>query len=358
MPRVRFENDSVEIEIGTNPLMADQKVTFQYSSIFAEGCKDGNESNPEFVGSWRLTRTGDTPVTLFHANGAEVSIGTNLLTHYGVGPVFREYIIGPQDSVIVDSSGTYEKDDGSIFDPHDDIDEFSETFGAGSLANQFPLKSQVMQFEQRSDGEVCLRTTLSVIVKNTAAPLFAVVDIAETNEDSPVTIPVLLNDLLGSEPTTITSVTQPGNGTVTISDPLSNVTYTPAADFNGGEDFTYTITDSNGQSSTGSVVLTVRPVNDGPPVARDDPTAAVVSRDDPDGVVTVDVRANDDLLDDAAIIASDAASANGGSVTYNGGGTFLYVPTAGFNGDDTFTYTLGDQDGETSVATVTVTVTP
>jgi len=351
-------SDSVEVEIGTNPLVADQRVTFQYSSIFAEGCKDGNQSNPEFVGSWRITRSGETPVTLFSANGSTISIGTNLLTAYGVGPVSRELVIGPQDSVIADSSGTYEKDDGSIFDPHDDITEFSETFGAGSLGNQFPLKSQVKEFEQSSDGEVCLRTTLSVIVTNTAAPLFAVVDIASTNEDSAVTIQVLANDLLGSQPTTITSVTQPGNGVVTISDPTSTLTYTPAPDFNGGEEFTYSITDSVGQGSTGSVVVTVNPVNDGVPLAQDDPGAATVAQDSTAGVDTVDVLANDVLVDGARIIDWDGVSANGATVGYNGDGTFHYVPAVGFSGDDSFTYTLGDQDGETDAATVTVTVTP
>jgi CSLREA domain-containing protein len=48
-----------------------------------------------------------------------------------------------------------------------------------------------------------------------------------------------------------------------------------------------------------------------------------------------------------------AASTNG-SVTMDGSGHFSYTPTAGFVGDDTFTYTIADSGGLTGVATVTI----
>ncbi|MCB1490547.1 MAG: tandem-95 repeat protein, partial [Rhodobiaceae bacterium] len=53
------------------------------------------------------------------------------------------------------------------------------------------------------------------------------------------------------------------HGSVTI-DALGNYTYTPDADFNGTDSFTYTLNDDHGGSGTGTVEITVNPVNDAP----------------------------------------------------------------------------------------------
>ena len=85
------------------------------------------------------------------------------------------------------------------------------------------------------------------------------------NEDSgPIPLSVLSNDTDPDAGTTlsITAVTQPANGTVTFTS--TNVTFTPAAGFNGSTSFTYTIADGDGGSDTGTVTVTVTPVNDAP----------------------------------------------------------------------------------------------
>jgi Bacterial Ig domain/Calx-beta domain len=50
-------------------------------------------------------------------------------------------------------------------------------------------------------------------------------------------------------------------------------------------------------------------------------------------------------------------STNGGSVLVNADGSFSYNPPAGFEGSDTFTYTVTDTTGKTDTALVTLTVT-
>ncbi|MEW6131200.1 MAG: Ig-like domain-containing protein, partial [Acidobacteriota bacterium] len=57
----------------------------------------------------------------------------------------------------------------------------------------------------------------------------------------------------------------------------------------------------------------------------------------------------------ATISAFDATSVNGGDVTVNADGSFSYNPPPGFEGADTFTYTLTNSAGSNS-ATVTITV--
>ncbi len=75
-------------------------------------------------------------------------------------------------------------------------------------------------------------------------------------------------------------------------------------------------------------------------------------------VTTGNVLLNDDPGDAPATITAFAAvSTSGGTVVNNGNGTFTYTPAAGFTGADTFGYTIADADGDTSSATVSVTVT-
>jgi Bacterial Ig domain/Calx-beta domain len=60
-------------------------------------------------------------------------------------------------------------------------------------------------------------------------------------------------------------------------------------------------------------------------------------------------------LPSATITGAPSTSANGGNVAVNADGSFTYNPPAGFEGTDTFTYTLTNSEGSNS-ATVTVNV--
>ena len=66
---------------------------------------------------------------------------------------------------------------------------------------------------------------------------------------------------------------------------------------------------------------------------------------------------NDLFGADGVVLATGVAvttAAAKGTAVYNGDGTFTYTATAGQEGLDTFQYTITDQDGDTSTATVTV----
>jgi hypothetical protein len=68
-------------------------------------------------------------------------------------------------------------------------------------------------------------------------------DTATTNEDTPVTIPVLGNDSdVDGDPLTVTGATvEPAQGSVV--NPDGTLSFTPAPNFNGPAQITYTIDD-------------------------------------------------------------------------------------------------------------------
>ncbi|MCP5094401.1 MAG: tandem-95 repeat protein, partial [Chloroflexi bacterium] len=88
-------------------------------------------------------------------------------------------------------------------------------------------------------------------------------DTETTNEDEPITIPVLQNDTdENGDSLTVISVSKPPNGNA-ITNPDSSITYTPDENFNGTDTFTYTISDGNASASA-TVTVQVAAVNDSP----------------------------------------------------------------------------------------------
>ena len=96
-----------------------------------------------------------------------------------------------------------------------------------------------------------------------SAPL-AVNDTAVTTESTPVTIPVLANDIdCGNnlDPSTVIVISPPSNGSVTIDNVTGNITYTPDNLFTGNDQFNYQVCDSTGLCSTATVFIKVIPVS-------------------------------------------------------------------------------------------------
>jgi len=117
-------------------------------------------------------------------------------------------------------------------------------------------------------------------------PLDAQDDSGTTNEETPVTTAILLNDLLGLTPTSTVNVTDGAHGTTTLNAD-GTVTYTPELDFDGVDTYTYAILDSDGATDSATVTITVLPISD-PPVANDD-----VATVEENGFVNIDIAAND-----------------------------------------------------------------
>ncbi len=199
--------------------------------------------------------------------------------------------------------------------------------------------------------------TVTVTVSNSADPPSALDDTATVNEDDNVLINVLAND---SDPDpgdslTITVVGTPGNGTAVLE--AGQIRYTPNADYNGADTFTYTIEDNDNTAVSATVNVTVTAVNDPPSAVADtfQVTDAAVAE-------PLEVLANDSFAPDAGetltVTAVSATSQGGTVVIIDGGARVAYTPPAAFLGDDTFTYDISDGNGGTAQAGVTVTVVP
>ena len=175
-------------------------------------------------------------------------------------------------------------------------------------------------------------------------------DAATTDEDTAVNVNVVGNDTdVDTDTLSVTAVTTPAHGTATFAG--GSVTYTPAADYNGGDSFTYTVGDGHGGSAWATVTVTVKAVNDAPTAAND---AATVAEDS--GANTVAVLGNDTDVDSDTLSVSAVTQGAYGSVA-NNGNSVSYTPNANFNGTDSFGYTVSDAHGGTATATVSITVT-
>ncbi|MBF0156916.1 MAG: tandem-95 repeat protein, partial [Magnetococcales bacterium] len=189
-------------------------------------------------------------------------------------------------------------------------------------------------------------------------------DALMTAEDTDLVIDVtgalLVNDNdPDSDPLSLVAFTQPAHGTVT-SDGLGHLVYHSVVDYNGPDQFTYTLSDGQGHTDTTTITVIVDPVADALTAGND---ALTLVEDIP--TATGNLLANDtdpDYLADGghnpALAVIGISQAGHGSVNYLGDGIFAYIPNADFNGSDSFTYILNAGDARIDTGTVVITVTP
>jgi VCBS repeat-containing protein len=160
-------------------------------------------------------------------------------------------------------------------------------------------------------------------------------------------------------------VTAPLHGSVTIN-PNGTYTYTPAANFNGRDRFTFTVSDGIATVEY-TITVTVGPVNDAPvanPVTattNEDTTLTVsaaggvfASASDVDGD-TLSVTTF--TIGGTSYTAGHSATGAWGSFTLNANGSYSYVPAANFNGAvPQIGFTISDGSA-TASSTLTISVT-
>jgi VCBS repeat-containing protein len=224
--------------------------------------------------------------------------------------------------------------------------------------------------------------TVTVNVSEVNNPPVAFADSLATAEDTSLVVAassLTANDSRGpanesGQALTITSVSAVSaqGGSVVLNSGTGQITYSPAANFNGLDTFVYTVTDNgttNGapdpKTAVATVTVTVTDTND-PPVAFAD--SANASEDTAMTLAASVLLANDtrgpanENSQSLTVISVGAASQAGGTVTLVGG-VITYTPPLDFNGVDSFSYTIrddgssnGSADFNTAVGLVNVSV--
>lgn len=151
-----------------------------------------------------------------------------------------------------------------------------------------------------------------------------------------------------------------GSGTIEL---MSNVshgqvvlngnkfTYTPSADYNGSDSFTYRVYDGQVNSQVATVSLTISPVNDAP-------VAVNLA-----GVTSEDTALNLTLLgatdrDQGTVLTYSVVNGPSQGVLTGSGANLTYLPNANVTGSDSFTFKASDGSLDSNVVTYSITITP
>jgi large repetitive protein len=171
---------------------------------------------------------------------------------------------------------------------------------------------------------------------------------ASGNEDTAITGTLSASDI-DSASLTYSRVANAAHGSVTVHTD-GTFSYTPNADFNGIDSFTYKANDGALDSNVATVSLTINPVNDAPVAANG------AASGNEGTVITGTLSAND--IDSASLTYSAGLQPAHGILMVHTDGTFSYTPDAGFSGADSFSFKANDGALDSNVATESLTVNP
>ncbi|TLX79722.1 retention module-containing protein [Pseudomonas nicosulfuronedens] len=172
------------------------------------------------------------------------------------------------------------------------------------------------------------------------------------DEDSPLSGKIIASDVDGD---TLSYAVKSGvaHGQLVLNTATGDYTYTPAANYNGPDSFTITVSDGKGGSVDSVVSITVNPVNDAPTTADQSKTTAE------DTAVTGKIIASDVDGDTLSYTLKAGSAPAHGTVTLNAAtGDYTYTPAKDYNGSDSFTVVVSDGKGGTVNSVVNLNVTP
>jgi cellulose biosynthesis protein BcsQ len=202
-----------------------------------------------------------------------------------------------------------------------------------------------------NDGAVDSNTvTVSLVIKAANDPPVANHQSVMTKVDRSASITLTGNDI-DSDTLKFAVSAEPAHGMLTFgSDFATNgkLIYTPTARFTGTDSFTFKLNDGAAGSAPATVSINVTPNH--PPMA--DLQVLTTAEDSP---AVINLMGSDPDAD--TVIYSVVTSPSHGSLS----GTapnLTYVPNRNFSGQDSFTFKVNDGTADSSLGTVSITVTP
>jgi VCBS repeat-containing protein len=201
------------------------------------------------------------------------------------------------------------------------------------------------------DTTVEVTVTVDVAIAAVADAPVAEDAVVPTDEDIAVSSTLIATDADEGDVLTFVLVTGATNGTAVV-DPDGSFTYTPAADFNGTDTFTFKANDGDPtylDSNTATITITVAADNDAPvavdadyQVFENTPLAGALVASDVDG---------------DPLTYSVATPPSFGGVTIDPAtGAFTYTPNDRYLGGDSFTFTATDTSDATGTGLITINV--
>jgi len=169
-----------------------------------------------------------------------------------------------------------------------------------------------------------------------------------TDEDRSIVISLVGNDRDGDQ-LTFSIIDQPTNGQLTGTTP--NFTFTPDANFNGQDSFTFSANDGTSNSLPQTFLIDINPIDDAPTVEN---LSITVQEDTPTTIVFL---ASDN--DDDELIFELTSPPENGSVRWSGN-NLVYTPDNGFNGQDSLSFKAIESYPprlESTIGTVSIIVT-
>ncbi len=173
-----------------------------------------------------------------------------------------------------------------------------------------------------------------------------------TPEDTTTNLLLTASDV-DSTNLTFAILNAPTNGVLSLFNPNTGaVTYSPNTNYNGPDFFRFTVSDGS-LLATGTVSITVTPVNDAPVAVNDSFSTfknVALSLAAP-GVLVNDTDVESNILSGVLV-----TTVTHGTLSLNPNGGFLYTPSSNYTGADSFTYRAYDSGATGNVATVNISI--
>jgi len=174
---------------------------------------------------------------------------------------------------------------------------------------------------------------------------------ATTQEETPVQITLMGSDPDG-EQLIYSVITGPSHGSLSGTAP--NITYTPTLNYNGPDNFTFSVNDGKADSDQVMISITVLAVNDAP-IANPQYKTTKENKS-----VSATLTGSD--VDGEPLMFIICKKPEHGTLTFdsnfNTNGKLIYTPEPYFTGTDIFTFKLNDGEVDSAPAAVSVNVAP
>ncbi len=314
---------------------------------------NGLPANPEVLYSWPSTLTDVTKPTLpgsgFVDNRAGVSVEVGTPVSYTV--TFSEDMDAASVSAAdIGNAGTAAISIGAVTETSPNSGVFTLEV-TPSTTGTLQLRVNAGAVLKDLAGNAMLTTAASaddtmITVRPINIAPIATAQSITTTEDAAKPIALTATDA-NSDPLAYSIVASPANGTLSGTAP--NITYTPAANYNGSDSFTFRVNDGYVNSATATVTISVTAVNDTPSFSASSYNFAATE----DAAFTRQLTASDVDAGDTLTFSKISGPA---WLTVSTTGALSGTPGNAEVGSDAFSVSVRDSANATDTATLNIVI--